>query len=540
MRTGVLFSMLLVACANDVAEQQTVGGAVAGPPAVAGSSEPQREDSSSRCSARIRAIGQVPALPGTPALDANRAPVLARAKGEPVVFLREPELEPAATPQVLYFRRRLADAQSPARALRDVYTEIRNVPELARSVLLREGYLYATSPAFAEELALIVRLKHLFRAPRILIQRGSTVRGAIRDDDGEYVYESGVEAGTRVSVLLFDRVWEDGVHLGPALHRTVDGILEQTGADRIELTRLTEEGAVARLRYGDEWVSAALAHDGARFVLDCEDISESARPTVELVRRLAAVRRRVLRAQHEAIDAQVRERLPFDEPRTEEGQQDGELRREWKWAYTHEWTIYHFNDDTYRVFNADGSPRVPQVCIDFIVDTLERAGGSWWQPMGQKRAKTAGLDLEALGIDNRRSVERFVNFAWDHPEWFEVYDLDVAERVPFYRKEEFFEHLREHADRYVPGDIVTIFGPRGDENHYHSFFVYRSDPVTGMPIWVAANAGKPRIRAWATEMRSGPRRWISSRVRPRPEWLVTTLAKEQRQAARSSEGSPRG
>jgi hypothetical protein len=406
-------------------------------------------------------------------------------------------------------------------------------------MLLREGYLYAETPALADVMALIVRLRHLFRDDEIVVQSGSTIRRAVRED-GDYVYRDGPDAGERVSILLFDRVWAAGEDPGVPLHRTVDRVLERTGADRVRLHRLTAKGASAELRYGELWVPAVLRHDGTQLTLECEVVGPDDREEVARVRRLARTEQRVLAAQRRAILAQVEEGLPFDEPRTEEGQQDGELRRAWKWAYNHDWTIYRFNDDTYRVFNADGTPRVPQVCIDFIVDTLERASGSWWLPQGSDRKKTEGLDIESLGIENRRSVERFVNFAWDHPAWFEAYDLRREERIPFYRREEFFEHLRVHADRYRPGDIVTIFGPRGDENHYHSFFVYRADPVTGMPIWVAANAGKPRIRTWASEMRNAPRRSIRSRIRPRTEWLLSTLPDELTQAARETEPRPRG
>jgi len=537
---SVVVLAVLAGCANESPRQAvaSVSPSSTRPEAVGPTAA--RVQAPESCKTRLAALSQVAELPGAPDLDEQRGAILARAKGEPVVFVREPAFSSDSSPQVRYFRGRLERARSPARALREVYAEIRNVPELARAVVLREGYLYATDPAFAEELALVVRLRHLFRAPRIIVQRGRSVRRAIRDEDGDYRYENGADAGERVSILLFDRVWVEGEDPGPPLHRTLDRALDRSGADRIRIVRMTAEGAVATLRFGERWFSAVLAHKGPELVLECESIPQEEAEAVERVRDLARLKRRVLRAQHRAIEAAVREGLPFDEPKTEEGQQDGELRREWKWAYRHDWTIYRFNEDTYRVFNADGSPRVPEVCIDFIVDTLERASGSWWMPEGSERRKTPGLDLDALGIDNRRSVERFVNFAWEHPEWFEVYDVKAGDRIPFYRKQEFFRDVQNHADRYVPGDIVTVFGPRGDENHYHSFFVYRSDPVTGMPIWVAANAGRPRIRAWATEMRSGPRRWISSRIRPRLEWLASTLAPEQVQAVRETRSKPRG
>jgi hypothetical protein len=40
-----------------------------------------------------------------------------------------------------------------------------------------------------------------------------------------------------------------------------------------------------------------------------------------------------------------------------------------------------------------------------------------------------------------------------------------------------------------------------------------------MPIELAANAGRPRIRSWEGEMQNAPRRSILARIRPRPAWL---------------------
>jgi hypothetical protein len=118
--------------------------------------------------------------------------------------------------------------------------------------------------------------------------------------------------------------------------------------------------------------------------------------------------------------SQIEEALPFDEPVTEDGQQDGNLRPAWTWAYKQGWDSYEFNDDRYMVFDGAGRPKVPQVCIDFITDTLERASGTWWRGRDGQRERLRGkLDFETLGIENRRSVERFVRFAKAHPEWFD-------------------------------------------------------------------------------------------------------------------------
>jgi hypothetical protein len=122
-------------------------------------------------------------------------------------------------------------------------------------------------------------------------------------------------------------------------------------------------------------------------------------------------------------------------------------------------------------------------------------------------------------------VESFVEFAKGHPEWFEVTELAESERVPYARRADFFAHLAEHRDRYRPGDVVAIHGLRDDgKMHYHSFFVYSSDPVTGAPSLVAANAGRPRIRPWESEMLTAPQRSIRARIRPKLEWLESVTA----------------
>jgi hypothetical protein len=84
--------------------------------------------------------------------------------------------------------------------------------------------------------------------------------------------------------------------------------------------------------------------------------------------------------------------------------------------------------------------------------------------------------------------------------------------------------LYERRAEYRPGDIVVILGPRADEKlHYHSFFVFDADPVTGTPSLVAGNSGRPRIRAWTAEMAAAPKRSVFARVRPLGALLDQTL-----------------
>jgi hypothetical protein len=271
-----------------------------------------------------------------------------------------------------------------------------------------------------------------------------------------------------------------------------------------------------------------LGTEGAQATLRCEAVAPGQEAAVAFARQLMQRRRRVLEVKRAAIHRQVDEVLPFDEPRTETGQQDGNLRPAWVWAYKHGWLTYEFNEDKYDVFDRQGRPLPPQVCIDFIVDTLERASGTWWasrdqasprNPLARRRVR-GKLDFRQLGLGNRRSVDSFVDFAWEHPQWFDAYDLSATERVPFYRRRRFFDHIYQHRDRYLPGDIVTIHGRRDDDElHYHSFFIYDSDPLSGMPTLLASNAGRPRIRNWEQELRNAPLRSIRSRVRPRLSWL---------------------
>jgi hypothetical protein len=228
------------------------------------------------------------------------------------------------------------------------------------------------------------------------------------------------------------------------------------------------------------------------------------------------------------VKEQVDEALPFDEPKTEDGQQDGKLRPEWRQAYLNGSSSFEFNGDRYAVFDASGRPRPPQVCIDFVLDTFERAGGTWWQARGGQRQRVVGrLQFDDPTLENRRSVERFIEFARAHGEAFDVYDPPPEERVPLRNRQQFFAALYRARAQFRRGDIVAILGPRDDEKlHYHSFLIVGSDPLSGMPTELAANAGRPRIRSWEGEMANAPRRSILSRVRPRQLWLESFLAPE--------------
>lgn len=519
-RLGLLVCIGLWACAEapTPAEPQPAPGAAEQSAAIASPAEP----AASECRARIAAAESAPAEPGAPGFEARRAEILGRAKAEPVLFRRAPKPAEDVSTEVRSLRAQLAASPSPGWALHGVFKTVRNRPEVARALLLSEGYLYSENPELAASFVDVVELHHLFSEPELTVQRGTQLLRAKKNKGFWYEYVDGPERGQRARLLLLDRVWPSAEEPGPPLHLSLRDLVLEAGIERVRVRRIGAEHVVIDARHGNDWVPTLLSiKAGGKLSVECQAVPEGRGDEVAHARELAFRRQRVLSGLRSAIVEMVGEALPFDEPRTEEGQQDGNLRPAWRWAYTHGWDSYTFNDDTYLVFDAKGRPKVPQVCIDFVTDAFERAGGTWWAPSGTERARVKGsVDFDEIGIVNRRSVDVFIRFAAERPEMFDVYGLGEGERVRFLERQSFFTHLSEHADRYLPGDVIAIHGPRSDgENHWHSFFVYDSDPITGLPTLLASNAGKPRIRSWEGEMRSAPRRSIHTRVRPRLGWL---------------------
>jgi hypothetical protein len=342
----------------------------------------------------------------------------------------------------------------------------------------------------------------------------------------DYEYADGPQQGQRARILLFDRVFVAGKEPGAPLHVDLRLAAAQSLSDEIRLERLTESGAVVALRFGKDWLPAALKRSGNTLQLDCQRVPATLRESAGQARALAKRRAHVTDVLARVVQSELEEGLPFDEPKTEEGQQDGQLRPAWRRAYLDGLDRYTFNDDSYWVFDSRGRPHVPQVCIDFVTDTLERASGARFRARGERREFVRGaLDFDAFGLDNRRSVETFVSFARAHPEWFEFTETTLAERVPFRERSAFFRDVYAHRDEYRPFDIVVIFGLRSDEKlHYHSFFVADRDPVTGMPIAVVANAGRPRVRSWENELQNAPQRAILAHIRPKLPWLEAAVA----------------
>jgi hypothetical protein len=473
------------------------------------------------CSERVADL-RARAAAALPELDAAaRARLLAEVKATPVVFIREPRFD-GSDPVMAGFRRQLERSETPGRVLAKLRGRFRQHPALLRSVLLTEGYVYATTPALGTALSEGITPSDLFREPEIVIESGAERVLARRADDGRYVVAEGPDAGKPARTLLWDRVWAAGAEPREPLHADARGLIDRLGADGLELERVTDAGIVASLRFGTERVLAVLSATGGKLEPVCLTPPTHAAVVAEVQGR-AKRQERVLARLREVIHEQVAEDLPFDEPKTEFGQEDGRLRQEWRLAYRDGRTRYEYNGDRYAVFDRLGRPRVPQVCIDFVFDTFERLGGSWYGHESAPRTRRAGrVDFDTLEMENRRNVEEFLALAQRRPDLFEVRPVPPEERVPLARRDRFFATLFERRAEYRPGDVVVILGLRDDDKyHYHSFFVMDADPVTGMPTLVGANSGRPRVRAWAVEMAPAPKRSLFARVRPRLEWLET-------------------
>jgi hypothetical protein len=129
-----------------------------------------------------------------------------------------------------------------------------------------------------------------------------------------------------------------------------------------------------------------------------------------------------------------------------------------------------------------------------------------------------------------RQAWSLIEFAGKKRDWFELYTTPERERIELGYKERFFRYMAKKAHLYQPGDIVFIRGytPWDDqEMHYHSFFVYESDPITGVPISIVGNAGSPSIRTIELEARRTPHRELWYRIRPRLEWLESIIPPER-------------
>lgn len=482
-------------------------------------------DENAACQARFDAVSELERAPGAPAFDADRAGFLGRARSEPIVFVREPAATAidALTP-VARAAREAFDRQPPGIRVMKLKERLKHDKAALRSVVLREGYVYFDTPLDAFYAAERLTLTDLFDDATIVLARGaeaSRLRRVENKRDVSYVHDDGPYAGRPARLLFGDRV-------GPAsidapLHRDVASLTESIGYERVRFLHLTEGDATAALRVGGRWIKAVLSPVGSTFEVACLAEPRAVRDEVEATLARGQATRAAQASMRAAVTELVFEALPFDRPRGVEGpDRDGELRPHWMSAYLRGSTAFEVDGETYPVYRPDGRAFPPAVCVDFVLDTFERAGGSWFRGLGDKPGRTAGrIDFSGYAIENRRGVLGFGKFVEERPDVFRMHKIPTPERIPFADRAGFFDYLVQNADLFAPGDVLAIQGlKRDDRVHQHAILLERVDPITGFPYGLADQMKVPRRRTWEGIMAEAPKRSLLYRARPDASLLL--------------------
>ncbi|MCC6524796.1 MAG: hypothetical protein IT373_19225 [Polyangiaceae bacterium] len=497
------------------------------------------------CQRRIETALREPAEPGAPEFERQRVAILGRARGEAVVWVVAPAPTPeaelpevartalAAAPKVSLDGAapsgREGEAEQASAAWRQrldgLVRRLRGDKVALRAALLRQGYLYSDNPVEAFELVRGVTLELLFDEPKLWLERGSR-RYAVElvgvGRQAEYRYASGDLAGRAAELLHGDRVAVDPAELEAPLARDLPALAHEVGFDRVRVEALRRDAIVAALRFGGREVRALLVAHGAALELGCLDAPAEQRRAVAAWQAEDAPRRRALRALRESVTAIVGEALPFDRPRTAKDHlEDGRLRPLWEWAYRRGDAGFMYDGEGYPVFDAAGRPNPPEVCVAFVLDSYERASGTWYRGKGDARERVVGgLDFNRLGIANRGGVIAFGSFAESHPEAFDFQRFGAAEHIEFRERGRYFRFLADRADEFAPGDVVAIQGVKRDGNiHQHAILIEDVDPVTGFAHALADQMKKPRRRTWEGIMAEAPRRALYYHVHPHADVL---------------------
>lgn len=521
MRAGVvLVWFMLAGCGRTSAAPSPIPSVAPAP------AEAPRDVELDACRSRLASFATEAELPGAPAIDEARIEILGRARGEPLIWLREPERsdERALPAGARSTAEALANKPGPS-SVKNALTRHRGDRATLRALLLREGYLYSRHPHEALALVTMIELTALFDEPKIVVQRGATTF-ELRRSAGRFASYRSAD-GRPGELLLGDRVAVRKTELGEPLHRDLRALGREAGFLRARISRRTSKALLAELRFGEVWVKTLLESNGAALSIACHDAPKSEREQIARIRSAGTRRRAALARLRTAIDEQVAEAVPFDRPKDEKtAERDGQLRPAWRWAYQRGQPFFSHEEQSYPVFDSRGRPLPPQMCVDFVLDSFERASGTWFSARGAELGrKVGGLDFDQLGIVNRRSVLAFEKFASEHPELFEHRRLEPEERVAFGERSRFFRSLVAAADLFLPGDVVAIQGKKADGLiHQHAILIEDIDPLTGFPDALADQMKRPRRRTWEGIMAEAPLRSLLFHVRPRENVLDSLAA----------------
>ncbi len=509
---ALLCSLTLACSTEDAPPPAEEAEAAPAPTSERPSAPPPRDNALEACEAQWRGIEASPGRAyGSGVLEKDRELFLGRARGAVTLFVREP----AAPPGVKTLTKEL-----PGTRVQRIAAKTKHDKAALRAVLLREGYVYSDDPDDSFELDARLKLSDLFDDERLVLERGEATYALTRTKtryETLYVHDDGPRKGKPAQVLFADRVRRAGDPEAPALHRDVLELMHREGFDRMDVVRVTDGALLAKLHYGEASARAVITSEGPKLTLACLAEPAPARDAVARELDKSRWRMRAEAKMREVVSAQLDEALPFDRPRDEKGpDKDGYLRPYWLTAYMNGRPSFTTEGQTYPVYLSDGRAQPPQVCVDFVLDTYERAAGSWYTPQGQKPARPKGrLDMADHGIENRRGVLGFKKFADDNPELFAVRDFKGKERIPFAQRREFFAFLRDHHREFRAGDVLAIHGiKRDDRVHQHAILLEFSDPITGFPAGLADQMKLPRRRTWEGIMAEAPKRSLLYRARP--------------------------
>jgi hypothetical protein len=515
----------------------------------AGAAENENEDQA--CKARIAEAKRSKSAPGAPAYEAARIAILGRVKGQPLLWMRAPEETPDEALTVAQKRlREQLRREPPGVRIVHLHQRTKNDRASRRALALREGYLFADNAPDAAALVRLFTVGDFYDAPELWLERGTETHRIARvvQKRGHvaYLHRGGPLDGQEADLYLGDRLRENPSAGAPAwppapLHRALTAVADEVGFDRATIAHRAEATGevVFAARFGSkDVVGEVLARaEGAALRPVCTAFETPARRSqAEAFVAASAPQRASVKLLSASIDEGVRDALRFDRPQQEETvDHDGELRPVWQSAYLRGQTSYTYMDNSYPVFLPDGRPAPPEVCAEFVLDTYERAAGTWWAPRGQKPTRLRGsLDFNQEGVKNRRGVIALAAYTSEHPELFSFTAVDPKDRIPFGEHDRYFADLVARADQFAAGGIVAIQGRKRDGNiHQHAIFVERTDPLTGFPYALADQMKRPRRRTWDGIMAEAPLRGLFWIARP-----TTTLMQKISGEIRAEVASP--
>lgn len=443
------------------------------------------------------------------------------AKGHPVFLIKEPDYYFSDDRVIISHRDRFNRANAWKFLISDTNRKFYKYNKnIGYNTFLREGYLYHPNPTTSKALSELVTIDMLVGESIFYIHRGS-LKMKVEKKGGRYWYADGPYKGRTATIQFMDRILLSGNYEDEPLHLDFAPIKDDLGFDTITPTLVSSSFVVADINYGELKSQALLKRNGASVDLICETTDTSE------VRDKRSYRGNGIRLMKKAMMEQVQEKIPFDEPKYEVGQEDGKLRDAWlnyfyRGSLKYQYTNQRMTEENY-IYGHLGKPLPPQVCVDFLVDTIDRTAGSWYTDVGDRRKpqKTEGTfnstHLRYKDEDGKdkhyaiRNVRGFTHFASDHPEWFEIINVDDKVKIG---SDDFFTYLKTL--KLQEGDMVFIRGEvPWDENkeHFHSFIIYQNDPVSGMPVLLAMNAGHAALRPWKIETNRTPKRHIFRVIR---------------------------